>query len=115
MSGSIATSLTSSPATRLPPPMLTGGLPFLGHTYEFWSRPVELLARGQARFGDVWSLNLAGQRATVLTGPVGNEAFFRAPDTVLSARESYQFTVPVFGEKAPGAETLQELATGTES
>jgi sterol 14-demethylase len=79
------------------PPLLPGGLPFIGHAYEFWRRPVELLVQGQTRFGDVWSLNLAGTRATVLTGPQANEAFFRAPEDVLSARECYQFTVPVFG------------------
>jgi sterol 14-demethylase len=79
------------------PPLLPGGLPFLGHAYEFWHRPVELLRSGQGRFGDTWSLMLAGQRATILTGPEGNEAFFRAPDDVLSARECYKFTIPVFG------------------
>ena len=79
------------------PPHLPGGVPGLGHAYEFWRRPVDLLARGQARFGNVWTLDLAGQRATVLTGPEGNEAFFRAPEDVLNARECYQFTVPVFG------------------
>jgi sterol 14-demethylase len=79
------------------PPHLPGGVPLLGHAYEFWKRPVDLLERGQARFGNVWSLDLAGQRATVLTGPEGNEAFFRAPEDVLNARECYQFTVPVFG------------------
>jgi sterol 14alpha-demethylase len=79
------------------PPLLPGGLPFLGHAFDFWNRPIELLQSGQKRFGNIWSLVLAGQRATVLTGPEGNEAFFRAPDDVLSARECYQFTVPVFG------------------
>jgi sterol 14alpha-demethylase len=79
------------------PPMLPGGLPFLGHAYDFWSRPIDLLRSGQQRFGDVWSFILAGQRATVITGSKGNEAFFRAPDDVLSARECYKFTVPVFG------------------
>ena len=34
----------------------------------------------------------------VLTGAAGNEAFFKAPDAVLSAREAYQFTVPIFGK-----------------
>ena len=79
------------------PPMLPGGLPFIGHAYQFWHRPIDLLRAGQRRFGNVWSLQLAGQRATVLTGPEGNEAFFRAPDDVLSARRCYQFTIPVFG------------------
>ena len=105
----IATSLPASTSTHVPPPTLGGGLPFLGHTYEFWARPVDLLARGQELFGDVWSLNLAGQRATVLTGPAGNEAFFRAPDNVLSARECYQFTVPVFGRGVAYDVTPEEM------
>src|SRR6478736_1692056 len=78
--------MTDSPSATLPP-LLPGGLPYLGHAVEFWSRPVDLLQAGQRRFGSVWSFVLAGQRATVLTGPEGNEAFFRAPDDVLSARE----------------------------
>ena len=77
--------------------MLPGALPVIGHAYDFWSRPVDLLRSGQQRFGDVWSLVLGGQRATVMTGPEANEAFFRAPDAVLSARECYKFTIPVFG------------------
>jgi len=80
-----------------PPPVLPGGLPLLGHAYDFWRRPIDLLQQGQARFGGVWSFMLAGRRATVVTGPEGNDAFFRAPDDVLSARECYQFTIPVFG------------------
>jgi sterol 14-demethylase len=79
------------------PPVLSGGLPFLGHAYHFWSDPVGLMTRGQRELGHIWSLMLAGQRATVLTGPEGNGAFFRASDQVLSPRECYQFTVPVFG------------------
>lgn len=96
------------------PPIMPGGLPLLGHAYEFWSRPVELLRSGQARFGDIWSLMLAGQRATVLTGPEGNEAFFRASDDVLSARECYKFTIPVFGRgvayDVPPAEMDRQLS-----
>jgi sterol 14-demethylase len=94
--------------------MLPGGLPMLGHAYEFWSRPVELLTRGRRQFGDTWSLMLAGQRATVLTGPEGNGAFFRAPDDVLSARECYKFTIPVFGPgvayDVPPAEMDRQLS-----
>src|SRR5688572_18230455 len=94
--------------------MLPGGLPFLGHAYDFWSRPIDLLQSGQRRFGDVWSFILAGQRATVITGSKGNEAFFRAPDEVLSARECYKFTVPVFGRgvayDAPADEMERQLS-----
>ena len=88
--------MTGSSSVPLPP-LMPGGLPFIGHAYQFWNRPVDLLQAGQRRFGNIWSLQLAGQRATVLTGSEGNEAFFRAPDNVLSARQCYQFTIPVFG------------------
>jgi sterol 14-demethylase len=80
------------------PPMLTGGLPYRGHTLIFNRDPVRFLQAGRARFGDVYSFRLAGSRVTVLLGPQASEAFFRASDSQLSAREAYQFTVPVFGK-----------------
>jgi len=96
-------------STSLLPPMLPGALPVIGHGYDFWSRPIELLRSGQQRFGDVWSLALGRQRATVLTGPEANEAFFRAPDDVLSARECYKFTIPVFGPGVAYDATPEEM------
>src|SRR4029450_10761470 len=94
---------------RALPPMMPGGFPLLGHAYDFWSRPIDLLRSGQQQFGDIWSLVLAGQRATVLTGPEANEAFFRAPDDVLSARECYKFTIPVFGRGVAYDATPEEM------
>jgi sterol 14alpha-demethylase len=79
-------------------PELPGGLPWLGHALEFWRRPIELLTRGRDRYGEAWRFRLAGKDVTVLTGPRANKAFFHAPTDVLSARECYQFTVPVFGQ-----------------
>ena len=79
-------------------PRLAGGLPYLGHAIEFRRNPVGLIQRGRDRYGDLFSFLLFGKLVHVLTGAVGNEAFFRAPDTVLSAREAYQFTVPIFGK-----------------
>lgn len=78
-------------------PEMPGGVPWLGHAIEFWRRPIELLTRGRDRFGEAWRFQLAGKGVTVLTGPKANKAFFQAPGDVLSARECYQFTVPVFG------------------
>jgi sterol 14alpha-demethylase len=80
------------------PPELPGGLPFLGHALEFNRNPVRFLQRARSRFGDIFSFLLAGNRVAVLTGPRANEAFFRAPDDQLSARDAYQFTVPIFGK-----------------
>jgi len=80
------------------PPELRGGLPFLGHAMEFHRDPAGLLQRGRDRFGEIFSFLLAGKLVTVLTGPQANEAFFHAPDDQLSAKEAYQFTVPIFGK-----------------
>ncbi len=79
------------------PPVLRGGLPYLGHAFEFHRDPIGLLQRGRDQFGDIFSFLLAGSQVTVLTGPKANEAFFRAPDHQLSAKEAYQFMVPIFG------------------
>jgi sterol 14-demethylase len=80
------------------PPELRGGLPFLGHAIEFHRDPAGLLQRGRDRFGEIFSFLLAGKQVTVLTGPQANEAFFHARDDQLSAKEAYQFTVPIFGQ-----------------
>jgi len=79
-------------------PRLAGGLPLLGHALEFRKDPVALLRRGRRQHGEIFSFPLSGKTVYALTEPAGNEAFFRAPDTQLSAREAYQFTVPMFGK-----------------
>src|SRR5436305_6047896 len=78
-------------------PRLGGGLPVLGRAIEFHKNPVALLRRGRQLHGEIFSFPMAGKTVHVLTEPRGNEAFFRAPDDQLSAREAYQFTVPMFG------------------
>ena len=78
-------------------PTLAGGLPWLGHALAFHRDPVALLARGLQRHGPHFRFRLFGQRVHALLSPAGNEAFFRAPDDQLSAREAYRFTVPIFG------------------
>jgi sterol 14alpha-demethylase len=79
-------------------PRLAGGLPLLGHGIEFHRNPVNFLRRGRELHGEVFSFNLAGKTVHALTEPQGNSAFFHAPDDQLSAREAYQFTVPMFGK-----------------
>jgi len=80
------------------PPELRGGLPYIGHAIEFQRDPTAVLQRGRDQFGEIFSFILAGKRVTVLTGPQANEAFFHATDDQLSAKEAYQFTVPIFGK-----------------
>jgi sterol 14-demethylase len=83
---------------NIPIPRLAGGLPLLGHALEFRRDPMGLIQRGRDLYGDVFAFPLLGHRVHVLTGVAGNEAFFKAPDTILSAKEAYQFTVPIFGK-----------------
>jgi len=79
------------------PPALPGGLPGLGHALQLRRDPVGLLRHGYERFGGVFSFRLPGTRVTAFLGPRAQEAFFSAPEETLSAREVYQFTVPIFG------------------
>jgi sterol 14-demethylase len=79
-------------------PRMNCGLPWLGHAWEFRRNPVALLQRGHDAYGEVFSFTLAGKTVHVFTEPRGNEMFFRAPDDQLSAKEAYQFTVPMFGK-----------------
>jgi hypothetical protein len=73
-------------------------LPYLGHTVAFNRNPIRFLQAGRARFGDIFSFRFAGSLVTMFSGPQASEAFFRASDSQLSAREAYQFTAPVFGK-----------------
>ena len=88
--------MTSVPATLRSPEELDGGLPFLGHLAAFLRDPRQLLARARTR-GRVTAFRLGPQRVAFLSGPVAQEAFFRATDAELSPREAYQMMVPIFG------------------
>ena len=92
------------------PPELKGGLPFLGHALEFNRNPVRFLQRGRQRLGEIFSFILAGNNVAVLTGPKANEAFFRAADDQLSARDAYQFTVPIFGKDIAYATSPERMS-----
>ncbi len=90
------------------PPVMSGGLPYLGPLLEFGRNPVALLQRGQQQFGESYAMRFFGSWASVLIGPGANQAVFMAPDDQLSAKEAYQFTVPIFG-KGVAYDTTPEL------
>ncbi|MFW6049539.1 MAG: cytochrome P450 [Myxococcota bacterium] len=85
-------------AAHRTPPMLSGGLPVLGHALEFGRDAYGLLHRARQEGGEVVAFKLAHKRMVLLTGTAANEAFFRAPDRQLSPREAYQMMTPVFGK-----------------
>ncbi len=81
-----------------PPPVLSGGWPFVGHLLEFRRDPLALMRRLRAECGQVGEFRLAGHRIVLLTGEAAQEAFFRAPDEQLDQAAAYPFMKPIFGE-----------------
>jgi sterol 14-demethylase len=78
-------------------PRMPAVLPFVGRAIAFNRNPVRLLEDGARRYGEVFSFPLFGKTVNALIGPRANEAFFRAGDDELGARDAYRFTVPIFG------------------
>jgi len=95
-------------------PVLAGGVPWLGHALQFARDPLALLRSGWERHGGAFELRMAGRRFVILAGPEAHDAWFRAPDRRLSAREVYRFTVPIFGRgvayDAPEERMAEQLA-----
>lgn len=81
------------------PPMLSGGLPLLGHSVEMRYRPVDLFQRGRDKFGEIFSLKLPGTPVSVMmSGPKAHQKFFRLTDEEVSMREVYKLMTPIFGK-----------------
>jgi len=88
------------PSTALPtPPVLSGGLPLLGHALQLKKQPVELLQRGRDRHGDLFQIQMPGTEHTVvMTGPRAQQKFFRLRDSEMDMREAYKLMTPIFGK-----------------
>ncbi len=80
------------------PPLLSGGLPLLGHSAEFIKGTVELLTRAHKELGEVAAFQVFNRRMVAVYGPEAHEAMFRAPDEQLSPSEAYKIMTPVFGK-----------------
>jgi sterol 14-demethylase len=92
-------SLASTPPRRgRPLPRVPGGLPVVGHLVPFVRTALELLAQARAACGDVAAFDVGPKKMVLLTGAEASEAFFRAPDEVLSPNEAYKMMTPVFGK-----------------
>jgi sterol 14-demethylase len=89
---------TPVPAGLSPAPVLSGGMPVVGHTVEFVRGTIELLTRASQELGEIAALDVVGRRMVAVFGPEAHEAVFRAPDAVLSPMEAYKIMTPVFGK-----------------
>src|SRR5262245_26613959 len=79
------------------PPVLSGGLPLLGHLLELRRRPIELFWRVRRECGEIGEMNWAGNRVVLFSGEAAQEAFFRADEEQLDQAAAYPFMTPVFG------------------
>ncbi|MFS8095562.1 cytochrome P450 [Lentzea alba] len=97
------------------PPAVSGARPFFGHTWEFLRDPGELVRRGHAEHGRVFSLRLPGGPGIVLLGQENAKFFHAESDALrLSIREAYGFFRHMFGAntfwRAPHEEYLRQRA-----
>lgn len=81
------------------PPLVSGGLPLLGHAIEFMRDPQKVIRRGYEEHGLVFSLKLGVKKAHVLLGPENHQFFFKETDGVFSMRRGYETLLKMFDSK----------------
>ncbi len=69
-----------------------------GHFEEFCAHPAYFLMRAYRECGELAEFDMGGINTVLMVGPQAHEAVFRADDINVSAREAYQFMVPIFGK-----------------
>ncbi len=80
------------------PPLVSGGLPVIGHTIEMIRNRDQLFKRGYAEHGDVFALKLGPQFAAVVTGESHNREFYTQTDKLLNMQDGYAFLKEAVGE-----------------
>ncbi|MCY3852601.1 MAG: cytochrome P450 [Gammaproteobacteria bacterium] len=78
-------------------PEVAGRWPLIGHLLDFQKDPVAMLRRGWREQGELIRFRLGPRDFFLFTGPEAHDFYFHAPEDQLSAKEVYQFTVPIFG------------------
>lgn len=80
------------------PPVLSRGIPFLGHLGALRKNPIALFQRVRDELGEIGEINFAGNRVVMMMGEEAQEAFFRGSDEQLDQAAAYPFMTPVFGK-----------------
>jgi sterol 14-demethylase len=81
------------------PPGVSGGLPVLGHIAEFMRVPLDVIERGYAEQGPVFTFSLAGRQVVTMLGPEYHRFFFAQTDGPLSIRKAYPYFVRMFDQE----------------
>ena len=80
------------------PPVLSRGLPLLGHLGALRKNPIDLFQRVRDELGEIGEINFAGNRVVMMMGEEAQEAFFRGSDEQLDQAAAYPFMTPIFGQ-----------------
>lgn len=80
------------------PPVVVCTTPFVGHLLDFGKHPLNFMLRAKKQYGGVFTMNICGNRVTVVGDVREHSKFFSPRNEILSPREVYKFMVPVFGE-----------------
>ena len=84
--------------TQLTPPMISGGLPVIGHVLEMLQDRNSLFKRGFEEHGDVFAMKLGPQPVVVVTGAEYNRIVYTQTDKTLNMNEGYTFLKEAVGE-----------------
>ncbi|MBX3080318.1 MAG: cytochrome P450 [Anaerolineae bacterium] len=79
------------------PPMISGGLPVLGHVVEMLRDRESLFKRGHAEKGDLFAMKLGPQPVLVITGAEYNRIFYMETDKTLNMQDGYGFLREAIG------------------
>jgi sterol 14-demethylase len=80
------------------PPLVSGGLPVVGHMFEMLKSRESLFQRGFAEHGDVFAIKLGPQRVAVITGAEHNKQLYTQTDKTLNMQDGYGFLKEAIGE-----------------
>lgn len=72
-------------------------IPWLGSIVQFAQEPRDFLLRAHAKAGEIFDVQLFGQKMTFLMSTEGHDFFFKQPEEAFNASLAYKFTVTTFG------------------
>ncbi|HEX4189816.1 MAG TPA: cytochrome P450 [Marmoricola sp.] len=83
-----------------------------GHLEDLRDDPIDLLHRVREECGEIGRFRLAERDVVLVTGAEANEAFFRAPDSILDQAAAYPFMTPIFGKGVVFDTTPEQRSEG---
>ncbi len=86
--------------TTQTPPVLSGGMPLIGHLREFRTDPVTLMKRGYEQHGNVFAIRMLNSTIAIVSGAENNRTYFMETDKALNVNEPLEFLRQAFGEAA---------------